>query len=70
MSDPAVTTSKVLVVKSAPTKPVLPPGNVTLLNKNKSPTSNPCAALLTVTVADPFDDVKVQDVMLSKGVIS
>ena len=61
-----------LLVKLAVVKPVAPPpGKVTLLNKNKSPSTKPCAALFTVTVADPLDEVKVQEVRaVSRGLIS
>ena len=71
LSEVLVITSKVFCVKSALTKPVPEPGKVTLANKNKSPTSKPCEALFTVTVAELFVVVNVHDVMLvSKGDIS
>ena len=68
------TTSNVLVVKSEATNPVLVlPGNVTELNKNKSPTNNPCAAALTVTDVELVVEVKVHPVkarVASNGVMS
>ena len=67
-----VVTSKVLVVKSATAYPVAPPpGKVTLVKVNKSPTANPCADLLIVTLAGPFDEENVAPVIaVSKGLIS
>ena len=59
-----------LVVKSLAEYPA-PVGGVTEVKVNKSPTSNACAALFTVTVADAFTVVKVQPVIaVAKGVIS
>ena len=58
------------VSKSAATYPA-PVGGVTDVNVNKSPCSNACAALLTVTVAEPLVVSNVQLVnAVSKGVIS
>ena len=58
------------VVKSAAVYPA-PVGGVTEVNVNKSPGSNECAGLFTVTVGEVFAVVKVQPVRAdSKGVMS